>query len=102
MKKAITFEIFQAKHDCTNNGISSRYKEAYVICEHGYIELDDESIPENTFIVEKRFLFGEFHYCLKPYVSLTDGKHYMFGGNIGFSSDSRFDGNPLKIHDRNE
>jgi hypothetical protein len=102
MIKAITFEIYQSKHDCTNDGISHRFNEGYLICEDGNNILDENNIPENTFIIEKRFLFGENHYSLKPYVSLTDGKWYMFGGNIGFTSDSRFGGNPLKIHDRNE
>ena len=102
MKRAIKFEIYQAKHDCTNNGISSRYKEAYLICDDGNLEFEDYLIPANSFVIEKRFLFGENHYSLKPYISITDGKWYMFGGNIGFSSDSRFGGNPLKIHDIHE
>ena len=102
MKRAITFEIYQSKHDCTNGGISSRFTEGYLICEDGNLELDEDNIPENTFCMERRALFGGVYFSLKPYVSLTDGKWYMFGGNIGFTSDSRFGGQPLKIHDRNE
>jgi hypothetical protein len=102
MINAISFEIYKSRHDCTNNGISSRFSDGYIAVHDGNLKFEDDELPENLFYIEKRFLFGEFHYNLKPYISMSNGKHYMFGGNLGYSSDSRFGGNPLKIHDRTE
>lgn len=101
--RALPVEIY--KHhsgDCSNGGISSRFNEILLICEDGFIKVDEENPPENLCKVVKRHLFGRDYYHIEP-VARPNGVGWMYGGCIVCTSDSRFRFDyPLKLHDRTE
>lgn len=90
--------------DCTNGGISSRY-DTLILVGKGVegpeiVDLDDP--PENAAKLVRRFLpwLGPDPFM---HIEPLDGKWYMAGGNIAYTSDSRFPSPyPLQIHDRTE
>ena len=102
--------------DCSNGGVSSRFRRLLVACPDGPDIFDaDKAIPLNFCRVRKRHLFGRDVYDVRPAALDEDGnvvdrggKWFMFGGNIAFTSDSRFkalcDGlyAGIQIHDRVE
>ena len=46
--KALRIHVYRDNlGDCTNGGISSRYNDLLLICENGYIEIDENNLPEN-------------------------------------------------------
>lgn len=94
--------------DCTNNGISSRYDKLILIGDdvEGPETVDLDNPPENVVTIVKRRIFGREEYLhLEPLDGHFNGggKWYMDGGNVAYSSDSRFPSRyPLTIHDRHE
>lgn len=109
--KAISVYVYRspALGDCTNCGISSRYDRIYVEHPHGWVDLDDENLPENVFKVVKRDLFGRTIYHLEPLMPVNEGcVGWMAGGNFANTSDSRFGEligkmyGAVSIHDRQE
>lgn len=99
--KAININVYRTDRlgDCTNGGISSKYDELLLVCEDGYIDIDENNIPENLVVIAEGF---RGHKHIRPY---KEPEHlgWMSGGNIGYSSDARFNSEyPLKIHDRQE
>lgn len=94
-------------YDCTNNGVSARFRELLVLCPDGFINVDEDNPPENLCKVVKRHLFGRDVYHIEP-VAAPEGAGWMAGGNFAHTSDSRFsklcDGlyGALSIHDRQE
>lgn len=103
--KAISINVYRhGNYDCTNNGISSRYNSLLLICDDGYIDIDENNIPENAVKIVERNLFGNVYKHIEPIAKATQ-LGYMDGGNIAYSCDSRFrefSAYPLKIHDRQE
>lgn len=103
--KALPINVYRnGSYDCTNNGISSRYDRLLLICEDGYIDIDENNIPENAVKIVERQLFGKIYKHIEPIAKATE-LGYMSGGNIGYSCDSRFrelSETPLCIHDRQE
>ena len=101
--RALPVEIFKSSFgDCSNGGISSRYNKIMLVCDDGFIEIDENNPPENLCVYVKRTLFGEEHDYIRPYVE-ADGVGWMSGGCICWSCDSRFPSNhPLQLHDRTE
>ena len=103
--KALPINVYRhGNYDCTNNGISSRYNSLLLICDDGYIDIDENNIPENAVKIVERNLFGNVYKHIEPIAKATQ-LGYMDGGNIAYSSDSRFSefsAYPLKIHDRQE
>lgn len=100
--KVLPIDIYKHNNsDCSNNGISANYNEVYLICEDGYIDLDENNLPNNVVRVVTRNIFGVEYKHIEPY----DNGGYMFGGCYCASSDSRFDKiskYPLPLHDRTE
>lgn len=103
---ALSCSIFENKHigNCSNEGISSKFREVYVICPDGNCVIDLDNPPENLVEFEfKDFGFTK-HMRFKPYK--TDGKWYMFGGSFVWTGDSRFRERfgdyPIPLFDRNE
>ena len=100
--------------DCTNGGISSRFRELLVACPDGPQSFDaDELIPLNFCAMERRNLGFTEHVRIVPATVNERGEvvkrpgWWMFGGNVARTSDSRFfdlSGTryPLDIHDRRE
>ena len=90
--------------NCSNNGISERYKTVYAYCPDGNLEFDLDHLPEN-FVNLEITQFG----CraLKRFSPANRGGRWnMFGGAFVWSCDSRFRLNfgeyPIPLHDRYE
>lgn len=99
--KAIMAYVFKNDvfNGCSNGGISERYDKLYVVCKDGYIDLDSDNLPENVVELKSR---GKYRYA-EPLVSVNKGcVGWMSGGALLYSSDSRFGGMPVSIHDRQE
>lgn len=104
--RALPISVYKDKKigDCTNGGISSRYNELLLICEDGFITVDEENPPENLVQIVTRHLFGKEYKHIEP-VARPTGAGWMSGGNIAYTCDSRFSRlseYPLSIHDRQE
>lgn len=101
--KAISINVYRTNgSDCTNNGISKFWDTLLLECDEGYINLDENNLPENLVKLSSITFGGKTHYYLEP-VKPAEGVGYMFGGNIAYTSDSRFPFEyPLNIHDRDE
>lgn len=105
--KALSIDVYRnGTYDCTNGGISSKYDELLLVCDEGYIEIDENNLPENLVKIVSEKLCGkdrEYKY-IEPYKAATK-IGWMSGGNIAYSCDSRFSelsDYPLVIHDRQE
>ena len=106
--KALPIEVYVTKRrrgcDCTNGGISSKYEQLLLVCDKGYVTIDEENPPENLVkVVTRNFGFGTYKH-IEP-VARPQHLGWMFGGNLAYSSDSRFSelaGNPLPLPDRQE
>ena len=97
--------------DCSNNGISKTHNSILVACPKGHYTFDSEQgTPDNFCMVEDGY-FGDQY--IVPAMVDNSGRIvkrpgcWMDGGNIAYTSDSRFHelkGNyfPLNIHDRKE
>lgn len=106
--KAIPVDVYRhGAVDCTNGGVSSRYTSLFVVCDNGWITIDEEHKPANLCKLVKRHLFGRDVYHVEPYEAPT-GAGWMMGGNYCASSDSRFERavggmyGAVAIHDRQE
>ena len=106
--KALPISVFKnpTYSGCSNGGITERFNELLLICEDGFIDIDESNPPENLVkMVTRHFGFGEYKH-IEPYASLSDGcVGWMSGGAIAYSCDSRFSRMsqyPLSVHDRQE
>lgn len=103
--RALRAEIFKSKHgDCSNHGISERFREVLVLCDDGNEEIDMEAPPENLCKVVTRNLFGREYKHIEP-VARPTGVGWMSGGCVVYTCDSRFSAlteYPLVLHDRQE
>lgn len=81
--------------DCTNGGVSSKYRRLYVVAEHVTLQDVQELCKENNYYTVDQFLkldydfLGSNGYCRLEPIN-KGGKWNMFGGNYLISSDSRF------------
>lgn len=89
-------------YDCTNNGISSKFTNLHMVRDSEVSQLKPEDITDDLVVRVDRNLFGKPAPYLTPYKLYKSGKIVMFGGNFGYTSDSRFGDTPLAIHDRVE
>jgi hypothetical protein len=104
--KALPLYVYSNKgfKGCSNNGISEKYDRLLLVCEEGFIDIDENDLPENLVKVVTRNLFGNEYKHIEPYKNATQ-IGYMAGGSYASSSDSRFRAisqYPLSIHDRQE
>ena len=104
--KALPIYVYsnQTFKGCSNNGISEKYDRLLLICEEGFIDIDEDNIPENVVKVVIRNIQGKEYKHIEPYKKAT-GIGYMSGGSYASTSDSRFSRisqYPLAIHDRQE
>ena len=93
--------------DCTNNGLTARYKSLILIGEsvEGPEVVDLNDPPENVLRLVRRELSNGEYLHAEPLDGHHNGggKWYMFGGNCIYTSDSRFPNHyPIKVHDRRE
>lgn len=106
--KALPIYVYKDSRlgDCTNGGISSKYDTLLLVCEHGYIDIDENNLPEELVIMIKREIMGKTIYHVEPYVR-PQYLGWMAGGNYAATSDSRFSEmtnfyGAVAIHDRQE
>ena len=103
--KALPIYVYKdSLGDCTNNGISSKYNQLLLVCDEGFIDIDEKNPPANLVKIVTRHLFGKEYKHIEP-VARPSGIGWMSGGNIGYAIDSRFrelSQYPLSIHDRQE
>ena len=106
--RALPIEVYRQSTfgDCTNDGITSRYDSLLLVCDEGFIDIDESNPPENLVVLKtRRFGFGEYKH-IEPYASVDRGcVGWMSGGNLAYTCDSRFSKMsqyPLSVHDRQE
>ena len=105
--RALRVNIFRSSMgDCSNHGISERYKEILIECKDGPVDIDDNNLPENLCKVVKRDLGFAVYVHVEP-VAKVKGAGWMYGGTIVDTSDGRFRDitgidYPLHFHDRDE
>lgn len=113
--RCLSVDVYRSPSgDCSNGGVSSRFRSLLLYCPDGPESFDsDVETPMNfCFVRHHHYTFGDYGEIV-PACVLSSGRivarphHYMFGGNIGYASDSRFTNlagtfYPLKIHDRRE
>lgn len=107
--KALPIEVYVTKRhrdcDCTNGGISSKYEQLLLVCDEGYVTVDEENPPENLVkVVTRNFGFGTYKH-IEPVAGPIE-LGWMDGGNLAYSCDSRFSemsgGYALGIYDRQD
>lgn len=101
--KALSINVYRhGTYDCTNDGITSRYNSLLLVCDEGYIEIDETNPPENLVRLVVRHFGGKEYKHIEP-VAQPEGAGWMAGGNIAYTCDSRFPSDyPLSVHDRQE
>ena len=106
--KALPINVYRTATlgDCTNGGITSRYSRLLLVHERGFIEVDENNPPETLVKIVTRNLFGKEYKHIEPVAPCpSDRIGYMSGGNLAYTSDSRFrelSQYPLTVHDRTE
>ena len=85
-------DSWNPNYDPTNGGVSGRYDEIMVPCEHGFeCDIDPDNPPENLFVIEDMNIGFYRALHLVPYKKHRDGMvGPMFGGNYADISDSRW------------
>ena len=89
---------------CSNNGITEKFDSLLLVHKEGFIDVDENNLPENLVKVVTRQLFDGVYKHIEPYKK-SDRGGYMSGGSLAYCSDSRFSQvskYPLSIHDREE
>lgn len=85
---------------CSNCGISEKYDKLLLVCDDGYVDIDESNPPENLVHITDA---KTGHKRVEPVAHVKPGfVGWMDGGAIAYCSDSRFANDPLKIHDRQE
>lgn len=97
--------------DCTNHGVSNRFRELLVACPDGNIKFDSSKELPLNFCMIRPWHYNTMHIVpamVDEYGRVVERPGWWsYGGNIACTSDSRFSemtGHyyPLKIHDRKE
>jgi hypothetical protein len=104
--KCISADIFESKSfgNCSNHGLSTRFKSVLLMHPYGHIEIDTEDLPENFCRIKEMSLGGKTYLYAEPH-SKSEHLGWMSGGCLVYSSDSRFhefSDYPLVLHDRQE
>lgn len=104
MKKGLLVFVYTSPQigDCTANGIS-RYNTTLILIGEGVPEIS-EGTEYNTVVLKKKYVAGEYLYCV-PFKQPKGLNGPMMGGNFIYSCDSRFREickYPIPIHDRFE
>jgi hypothetical protein len=91
--------------DCTNGGVSSKFKTLFVPCEEGNYTKEQILEHEGPEVILKAKNHVKDYICFEPEVKPEGVLSSMFGGNFIYSSDSRFrriSAYPAPLHDRFE
>lgn len=65
--KVLPIHILKHDNSSCSNGISEKYNEAYLICDDGYIDIDEDNLPNNLVKVVTKNVFGEEYKHIEPY-----------------------------------
>lgn len=99
--KGLIVNVYKLDYDCTNEGITSKVNRI-TLCGDELPELSEATESAPAFKIVKRHMFGGEYIHVEPW-DAPEGRGWMFGGNVCYTSDSRFPNQyPLKIHDRQE
>jgi hypothetical protein len=104
--KVINVSVYSNKKysSCSAGGVSEKYDELLIPCEHGWMEANGEE--ENLCKIVRREIGGRVVFHIQP-LHGADGS-FSFGGAYAASSDSRFSEliegqyGAIAIHDRKE
>lgn len=103
--KALPINVYRTSGpDCTNGGISEMHNQLLLICDEGYIEIDENNPPANLVKISEHHCGFSTYKFIEP-VARPQHLGWMFGGNLAYSSDDRYGRMaeyPLPIHDRQE
>jgi len=101
--KYLTADVYTDGCDCSNGGISSKYKTLMIADIPGPSE-ENADIPMVKIV--KRTIYGNEYMHVEPVTPAPSGSTgYQFGGNFLYACDSRFSAvaaYPIPIHDRVE
>jgi len=107
--KALPIDVYKHKSgSCSNGGITEKYDSLLLVCEEGFIDVDENNLPENLVVLVNRELFGEPAPYIRPYADPDPGNvGWMSGGCFAASCDSRFNRllsfyGAVSVHDRQE
>lgn len=122
--KALPINIYKnGLTGCTNNGVSDRNDKLLIVGIYnsmtkefipfteaeGFVDIDfnseEDMNKDNLCVIVLRELWNEAHNYIASVKDILSGRWLMFGGNFGWTSDSRFRRLyelPLPIHDRIE
>lgn len=109
--KALRIKVFKNKlfDGCANGGITERFDELLLVCEDGYIEIDENDPPENLVIYVERNIGGRSCGYIRPFADPPSGRTpYSSGGSYAADCDSRFTDliggmyGAVPVHDRTE
>lgn len=95
--------VYRTDYDCTLDGVTSKHYRLQAESKSPtHIRMFDTLLlVDHDKILVLGSAGGRVHF--KPLANVTDKKHYMFGGNFVYSSDSRFEfERPVHVHDRSE
>ena len=108
--KALRISVYKnpSYKGCSNGGITERYDELLLVCDEGYIDIDENNPPENLVVFVDRTMGGVKCGYIKPYAPCPKGcVGWMAGGSFAESCDSRFSSlvgfyGAVAVHDRTE
>lgn len=107
--KALPIEVYKHRSgSCSNGGLTERFDTLLLVCEEGFVDVDENDLPENLVVLVNRELFGEPAPYIRPYRDPDPGNvGWMSGGCYAASCDSRFNRlfsfyGAISIHDRQE
>ena len=108
--KALPISVFKnpAYKGCSNGGITEKFDQLLLVCEDGFVDVDESNPPENLVVFFYREIFGEPAPYIRPYADPKPGNvGWMEGGAYAASSDSRFNClfnfyGAIAVHDRQE
>lgn len=94
--------------DCTNGGVSSRHDDCILIWDEPTKDLPSQINGTPVLVLVRRDIMGTGEYLHAERIHKPEAQGILFsgamaGGNLLYSSDSRFPNRyPIKIHDRFE
>lgn len=108
-KKGLICGIYESKDigNCSNNGMSAKYKDVLLIFDEEEAQIFEESEDRPTVKIMKKYIGGQEYIYAVPINPPKKGMvGYIMGGCFIYTSDSRFrryvSPYPVPLHDRTE
>lgn len=106
--KALPINVFKTPtySGCSNGGITERFDKLLLLCDEGFVDVDESNPPENLVKIVTRYFGSREYKHIEPVASTAPGcVGWMSGGAVAYTCDSRFSKMseyPLCVHDRQE